>query len=151
MVALEFRQAEPELADRLGSFFRELVAAGDEAQFHPHRLDDTAARAVCDQGGADVYLVALDGDDIVGYGFLRGWDAGFAVPSLGIAVGPDHRARGIGRALMERLHAEAQGRGAEQVRLRVHPDNDSALRLYRSLGYVFGGEEDGQLVGLLAL
>jgi hypothetical protein len=30
----------------------------------------------------------------VGYGLLRCWAEGFAVPSLGIAAHPDHRGRG---------------------------------------------------------
>lgn len=150
-VALEFRRAEPGLAAALGSFLRELAAGGDEEQFHPHPLDDAAAREVCDYAGADVYLVGLDGDDVVAYGMLRGWDAGFAVPSLGIAVRASARGRGIGRALMDRLHEEAAARGAARVRLRTHPDNVAALRLYRSLGYGFDGEEEGQLVGILEL
>jgi GNAT superfamily N-acetyltransferase len=138
-VALEFRRAEPGLAAALGSFLRELAAGGDEEQFHPHPLDDAAAREVCDYAGADVYLVGLEGD------------AGFAVPSVGIAVRASARGRGIGRALMGRLHEEAAARGAARVRLRAHPDNLAALRLYRSLGYGFDGEEEGQLVGILEL
>ena len=77
---------------------------------------------------------------------LRGWDEGYATPSLGIAVRDDCQRQGVGRIMMEHLHRAAVIRGARTVRLRVHPDNIRARRLYESLGYVYGGDDRGELV-----
>ena len=88
---------------------------------------------------------------MIGYGMLRGWDEGYEIPSLGIAIDPAQQGRGYGQRLMEFLHATARQHGAKRVRLRVHPDNHRAVELYRSLGYSFSGESDGQKVGMLEL
>jgi ribosomal protein S18 acetylase RimI-like enzyme len=141
----------PETSRALGDFFERLALAGDGLQFHPHPLTRTEAQRIAQLSGDDVYLVVIEGEKVVAYGILRGWDEGYAVPSLGIAVDPTRRGMGLGRQLMNALHAAAREHGAEQARLKVYPDNETALELYRSLGYRFGREEDGQLVGVLDL
>jgi ribosomal protein S18 acetylase RimI-like enzyme len=88
---------------------------------------------------------------MIAYGMLRGWDEGYDVPSLGIVVAPAFRGQGYGRSLMHFLHAAAKARGAPAIRLKVYPENSTAVALYQSLGYVFGAKEGGQLVGLLDL
>lgn len=157
------RPATPEDEAGLAALFAALAAAGDGRFFHPHPLTPETARTVCfhreaaSTNAADEYHLAIDASDIdgtesaVGYGLLRGWAAGFAVPSLGIAVHPAHRGRGIARRLMHHLHAIAAGRGAERVRLKVYRHNTAALRLYESLGYEFQPHSETELVGLLVL
>jgi ribosomal protein S18 acetylase RimI-like enzyme len=70
---------------------------------------------------------------------------------LGIAVDPSAWGHGHGRMLMNFLHDAARERGATQVRLKVDPQNHRAVKLYRSLGYMFPEKEDQQLIGFLAL
>ena len=82
---------------------------------------------------------------------LRGWDEGYDVPSLGIAVRVDHYRHGHGRVMMTALHATAWSRGAGAVRLRVAPANQNARRLYDSLGYQDVGQERGERLMLLDL
>lgn len=94
--------------------------------------------------------MVADGE-VLGYGLLRGWDQGYDVPSLGIAIRPDRRGQGLGILLMHFLHAAARQRGALRVRLRVHPGNARARDLYEKLGYRFEGEERGELVGFFEL
>jgi ribosomal protein S18 acetylase RimI-like enzyme len=53
-----------------------------------------------------------------------------------VAVHPDYRRRGIGRALTEQGIAEARRRGAPAVWLQVRAENDPAVELYRSLGFI---------------
>jgi hypothetical protein len=52
---------------------------------------------------------------------------------------------------MSYLHSAARARGCSKVRLKVYPNNVAAVQLYRDLGYAFGDEEDGQLVGVVEL
>jgi GNAT superfamily N-acetyltransferase len=52
-----------------------------------------------------------------------------------IAVAPDHRGRGIGRALVTAVEAEARARGACKVTLEVLSGNQRAKALYVALGY----------------
>jgi ribosomal protein S18 acetylase RimI-like enzyme len=140
------------LQDALTRLFVELGDSGAAAHFHPHPFSPEEAEVRCRYAGPDCYLAAVAGGEVLGYGMLRGWEAGFEVPSLGIALARRAEGLGIGRAMMEALHDEARRRGAARVRLRVHPDNARALRLYRRLGYEFAAELDrGQLVGILRL
>jgi ribosomal protein S18 acetylase RimI-like enzyme len=149
--ALEIRRITPGLADALGRFFEKLSEAGDYRVFHPHPLTAIHAHLIASGEGEDLYYALTHGDEVLGYGMLRGWDEGYAVPSLGLAIAPQQRGHGLGKLLLAFLHEAARRKGARQVRLKVHAENAGALALYRSLGYVFGVAEQGQLVGLLAL
>jgi ribosomal protein S18 acetylase RimI-like enzyme len=146
---LEIRRVGPELEGALAELFAALVAAGDDETFHPHPFTPAAAAERARYEGKDVYAVAVAGGRALAYGMLRGWDEGYEVPSLGIAVHPAARALGLGRALMLYLHVEARRRAAPRIRLKVYPDNERAVALYRSLGYAFAEQlERGQLVGV---
>lgn len=160
---MPFRPATPAHEAGLAALFSALAAVGDEQFFHPHPLTPVAARTICRHrdvaaaNAADEFHVAIDSSNrdgpgaVVGYGLLRGWAEGFAVPSLGIAVHPAHRGRGIARSLMHHLHDVAARRGAELVRLKVYRHNAAALRLYDSLGYEFHPHSPTELVGVLVL
>jgi ribosomal protein S18 acetylase RimI-like enzyme len=119
--------------------------------FHPHLFTPAEASRVCAHQGRDGYFALLSADRALGYGYLRGWDEGFDEPSLGIAIHPDHQGRGLARLFMEQLHREARRRGACSIRLRVHPSNDHAHRLYERLGYVFSGMDQGEAAGRFIL
>lgn len=150
-MALECRVLGPEWENALVEFFRALVRSGGDREFHPHPLTADEAARRCSYAGRDLYYVLVDGGQVLGYGMLRGWDEGYDVPSLGIALHPSERGRGLGKAFMHFLHAAAKRRGAVRVRLRVYPHNTRAVRLYQQLGYRFDSEEGGQLVGFLQL
>jgi ribosomal protein S18 acetylase RimI-like enzyme len=149
---LEFRKPARDLVPALATFFAHLEASGESRRFHPHPFTAEEARERAEYRGRDVYCVAVAGGEVLGYGMLRGWDEGYAIPSLGIAIHASARGIGLGRAMMLYLQAEASRRGAARIRLKVYPDNAPAVRLYRSLGYEFSEVlEHGQLVGMLDL
>jgi ribosomal protein S18 acetylase RimI-like enzyme len=52
-----------------------------------------------------------------------------------VAVREDARRAGVGRALMDRAHEWAQGKGATEIELNVYAFNASARAFYDSLGY----------------
>lgn len=88
-------------------------------------------------------LVALARGEIIGVAGLH-----LQQPSLrrshvrGLAIGlaPPGQGRGIGRMLMTRLLEWADNwSGVLRVELLVHVDNDRAIALYRSLGFVEEG------------
>jgi ribosomal protein S18 acetylase RimI-like enzyme len=141
------RPIEPGDAEALS----ELFAALEGTPFHPHPLTAEEARRLVAYEGRDAYGILAEGEELVAYGILRGWDDGFSVPSLGVAVHPQHQGRGYGRAMMRWLEEQARHRGAQRIRLRVHADNLAARRLYESLGYAEAGEERGELVMMLEL
>lgn len=146
---LEFRGLGPDLEEGLAAFFEALRSHGDEEVFHPHPLTPEEARHRCHYRGQDLYYAATDGGRVLGYGLLRGWDEGYAVPSLGIAVAPGCRGLGLARSFMAFLHAAARMRGARSIRLKVYAANTPARNLYQSLGYRYEPLPEGELLGLL--
>jgi ribosomal protein S18 acetylase RimI-like enzyme len=57
----------------------------------------------------------------------------------GLAVDPDRRGAGIGRALVEAAVAEARARGARRLTLRVLAPNAPARAVYAAAGFVVEG------------
>ena len=129
----------------------EVFADIDETFFRPHPFTAEEARRVANHSGRDVYGLLEDGRSPVAYGMLRGWDEGYSMPSLGIAVRTSAQGRGYGRRMLGHLHDEARRRGAQKIRLRVHPDNVPARRLYESFDYQYEGEDRGELVMIVEL
>jgi ribosomal-protein-alanine N-acetyltransferase len=135
----------------LQTFLGALEQAGDHRRFQPHPFTDEVLERLVRQKGRDFYCVMVEGDRVLAYGMLRGWDEGYEVPSLGIAVHPASRKEGVGRAMMQFLHDSARARGAARVRLRVLEDNAAAIALYEQVGYRFAAKEEGYLVGYVEL
>jgi ribosomal protein S18 acetylase RimI-like enzyme len=52
-----------------------------------------------------------------------------------IATHPDHRRKGIARALTERTMQHARSRGADELWLHVRTDNPGAVQMYADLGF----------------
>lgn len=81
------------------------------------------------------FLVAEQNDTVVGYiGCHHIADEGFIA---NVAVDPNCRRQGIGKALVEA--AIAQGVGLYRLTLEVRTSNEAASALYRSLGFVKDG------------
>lgn len=151
--AIECVAFRPGWESELARFFDALDAAGDRAFFHPHRGDEATLSTLSRNIGADLHYLLVQDRDVLAYGLLRGWDAGYAIPSLGIAVHPSSRAGGLGRLMMDYLEAMARHRGASAVRLRVHKDNSRARDLYVLRGYQMTTDDDDErlMVGLKTL
>jgi ribosomal protein S18 acetylase RimI-like enzyme len=84
-------------------------------------------------------LLARDGDDVLGlasYSLL--WPAAGAESSVFLKelyVRAPHRRRGVARALLEQLRAEATAAGCARVEWTADRDNPPALALYEGLGF----------------
>ncbi|WP_235365024.1 GNAT family acetyltransferase [Sphingomonas sp. ERG5] len=81
---------------------------------------------------ASTILVARDGDAIVasvmtGFDGHRGW-------IYYLAVAPDARRGGHGRAMMAAAEQWLRARGAPKLQLMVRDDNEGALGFYAALG-----------------
>jgi [ribosomal protein S18]-alanine N-acetyltransferase len=150
---VEILRLAPSMSAALARFFQDLTDRGDDAFFAPHAPDERSISQMISNVESDLYYVAIDREAVLGYGLLRGWDEGFAVPSLGIAVHPSARGTGLAKLMMDFLHLAAARTGAGKVRLRVRQDNSRAVAMYRSLGYVFeeSDEQSEYLVAFKAL
>ena len=94
-----------------------------------------------------VLLLATDGDVLVGYGLAHvmpaeeSWagDTWVTGPRIGeiesLAVLPEHRGRGLGSELLDRLERALADRGVGDLVLGLLPGNAGAARLYERRGY----------------
>ena len=81
------------------------------------------------------YVAARDGRVLVGYaGISRlGRNAPYEYEIHTIGVDPSYQGRGIGRELLDRLLVIA---GGDTIYLEVRTDNEPAIGLYESVGFV---------------
>jgi N6-L-threonylcarbamoyladenine synthase len=81
------------------------------------------------------YVVAVEGDNIIGYAGLAKVPVSDQADVQTIAVRADQRGKKVGLALLTELLVEASRRSATEVFLEVRADNEVAANLYRKLGF----------------
>jgi ribosomal-protein-alanine acetyltransferase len=117
----------------------------ERATFDTDAWPESAMRSELD-GAHTHYLVAVDdarpGEPVAYAGLLAPRGSGQGDIQT-IAVDPEHRGSGLGRALMHALIDEARRRGATEVFLEVRADNPVARGLYESLGFAEIGVRRG--------
>ena len=79
--------------------------------------------------------VAEDGNTIVGYCGVFVPAPGIEADILTVAVLPAYRRQGIAKEFMRQIEAYAVEREASAMMLEVELSNESAIKLYESLGY----------------
>ena len=91
------------------------------------------------------YLVALDGEQVVGYAGLCDYPDEAFVQTM--AVAPAAQGQGLGARLLVALLEEAERRGQRTVSLEVRADNAPAQRLYARHGFSRTGVRRGYYAG----
>lgn len=143
-LAVEVRDAAPgewgDVARLLSRSFQEYAAVLPAAIWRAYRdeLVDIAARAPASQ-----LVVAVTGERVVGTVTFfpdatrdsHGWPPGTASFRL-LAVDPDARGHGIGRALVQECVRRAGRHGARLLGLHTAEAMAGGIALYRSLGFV---------------
>lgn len=133
----QFRLAVEADAETLLQFMRAYY------DFDGHGFDETKARGALTALVRDANLgcawLILDGASAVGYVVLC---FGYSLEWLGrdafvdeFYLREEYRGRGWGRATMAFVEEEARARGIRTLHLEVVQQNDTALQLYRTLGF----------------
>ena len=83
---------------------------------------------------------AFDGQRLaaIGEGSPESWNNRYRISNLCVLEEADRR-RGLGRALMDRLLAEARRAGARMAVLETQTCNEKAIAFYRSCGFAVIG------------
>lgn len=131
------------IVDVLDSYASDPIGGGTPL---PADVRERLVASLRDHPGVMV-LLAFRGDRAVGIAvcFLA-FSTFRALPVMNVhdlAVVPDCRGEGIGRALLGEVEARARGRGCCRMSLEVQEDNERAFGLYRSFGFrdvELGGE-----------
>jgi ribosomal protein S18 acetylase RimI-like enzyme len=127
MGELEVRAAHSHELPAILAFWQ--VAAENDG-----RPEDTpAALAALHRRDPDALIVALDGAEIVGT-IIAGWDV-WRCHLYRLAVAPDRRRAGLGRALITAAEQRFRALGGTRADAMVLDDNDQAHRLWHAAGY----------------
>lgn len=146
-MSITIRRADTSDAPALMSFYNELSVASKRT-FRP--LGEQTALGECEKvvagnfgPNADKYdLIALDGERIVGWGFLWGLKSG--APMFGLGVADAFHGLGLGSKLMDAVLEYARTSGLRAVELTVVQDNPKAWGMYERRGFVRQREFTGE-------
>ncbi|MCU1448966.1 MAG: sortase-like acyltransferase [Acidimicrobiales bacterium] len=109
----------------------------------PRSHDDQRAWLAA-HAGAHPAVVAVDGNDVVGFGSLSPYKDRPAYATTvedSVYVHRDHRGQGVGRLLLGELLTLATTHGFHAVIARIVGDHDASIALHRSSGFTMVGVE----------
>ena len=86
-------------------------------------------------GGTRQFILAQKDGLIIGYAGIMVVAAGVPADLLTIAILPDFRRQGLAQAMLAELESWAKIKGATEVILEVDTKNESAISLYKLVGY----------------
>lgn len=118
--------------------FMERFYAIDGYPFDAARTTNALTQFFAEPAHGSVFLIDVNGAAIgyvvlaVVYSFEFGGKNAFVDE---LYLEPEHRGKGLGHAVMERIVEEAKGRGITALHLEVEHHNERALALYRSFGF----------------
>lgn len=136
---------EPMTEKHIEGFYRALDTVARERTYltllEAPPLEDTRKFALSSIVGGNVYLVALDGGELVGWCDIRRhfFPSRAHCGSLGMGLLPAYREQGLGGCLIEAAIAQAREARMIRIELGVHADNARAIRLYERVGFVREG------------
>lgn len=133
------RHATSDDAEALARLIATVAEEGLIASEPPVDIDDRARRfrESIEADGSGAFWVLDDGGRVVGNADVHEQVPG--VLYLGMAILPEARGRGGGRALMEAILEHARSCGAHKLELEVWVDNARAIALYASAGFEVEG------------
>jgi RimJ/RimL family protein N-acetyltransferase len=119
--------------------------------FDPFPLNRETARALSHHRGRDLFWGAWEGPRLVGFAMARGWDGGHPDPAYGCFVDRGNQGREVGRTLTALALEALAHHGVEEIRTRVHADNDRSLRMFRAAGFAELERTAGRVLLLASL
>ena len=130
------RRVDVRIRDLEATDYNALVALWEAAglPYRPRGRDarDRIAREI--EGSCSVFLAAEEGDELVGavlgtHDGRKGW-------INRLAVLPEHRGRGIGRALTDAVERRLREIGIEIVTCLIEDWNEDSMAFFERLGYL---------------
>lgn len=93
--------------------------------FYAFGSDESAVAEILSAKKADVYSGVFWRENLVGIFFLRGWDAGFEIPSFGVLIDDKFRGGAFLRLTLDTAKLISRLSGAKKLMAKIHPDNVS--------------------------
>jgi ribosomal protein S18 acetylase RimI-like enzyme len=116
----------------------EQIHYSDHPQLSRTQIEDHLATVQSSFRGENVVFAVRDEiDEVIGFCWIVLFDPGTGLEGevAEVYVSPEHRGRGIGEMLINQAVRLFRERGVTLGYVWTRPDNDAAVRLYRSAGF----------------
>ena len=93
--------------------------------FYAFGADESAIAGTLSASRMDVYSGVFWQANLAGVFMLRGWDAGYEVPSFGVLIDEKYRGGAFMRLTLDTAKLICRLSGAKRLMAKIHPDNVS--------------------------
>lgn len=107
--------------------------------FRPFDFDVETLTHLLTEARDDVYTGFFVDALFAGFFMLRGWDSGYAIPAYGVTIAQAFAGMGLATLSLDASKTICRLRDVKRLMLKVHPDNQTAKRLYEKAGFVESG------------
>ena len=141
---MQVRLAQQDDAEQIRSIYNvEVTESTVTFDLVPRSLADQQAW-LRERSGAHVAVVAVEGDEVVGFGSLspyRDRPAYRTTVEDSVYVARDHQGSGVGRALLGELVDLATAHGFHAMMARIVGGHEASIALHRAVGFQVVGTE----------
>jgi len=135
-----------ELLSEHASIFSKRLS-GESKEYLKHFIpftdySETYINKILSDKKSDKYFGLFLNDDIVGFYMLRGFDAGYEIPSYGVWISSKYTNKGLSTLTLYHAFSFCKLNNIKTLMLKVHPDNTIAKKLYEKFGFVKVGVDD---------
>lgn len=109
--------------------------------FYAFGSDEAAMTEILTACEADVYAGVFWQSKLIGMFMLRGWDAGFEIPSFGVLIDEKYRGKAFLSFTVDAARLICRLSGVERLMVKIHPDN-LALKNVGRMGFYQTGVEE---------
>ncbi len=109
--------------------------------FYAFDSDESAIVEMLSASEMDVYSGVFWQANLAGVFMLRGWDAGYEVPSFGVLIAQEYRGGAFMRLTLDAAKLICRLSGTKRLLAKIHPENVSP-RGARRLGFYQTGVEE---------
>lgn len=109
--------------------------------FYAFGSDESTIAEMLSEAGRDVYSGVFWNGNLVGVFMLRGWDAGFEIPSFGVLIDEKYRGRAFLSLTVDAAKLICRLSGINRYMVKIHPDNKALKNVDRMGFYQTGVEE----------
>lgn len=141
---MQVRLATIEDAEGIRAIYNREVLEGTATFDLRPRSPEDQRRWLTDRSGAHAVMVAVEDDEVIGFGSLSAYRDRPAYSTTvedSVYVAPGHQGKGVGRAVLEALVEAAELRGFHTVIGRIAGGNEPSIALHRRCGFEIVGVE----------
>ena len=135
LLQLELKKLNIENAKELTDL---LQGSDDEytKYFIPFKYDLQTISSILSTAIKDQFYGIYFDHKLIGFYMLRGFDAGYEIPSYGVWISKDYSSKGISKFTLQHAISVCKLNNLKKLMLKVHPDNLTAKKIYEDFGFV---------------